>query len=205
MPAFEHAVDLGYRYLETDVHVTADGVVVAFHDDDLSRTCGRPGRISRAAVAEVATARVDGREPIPRLDDLLDAFPDAARQHRLQDRRARSARWATSSSARRASSTGCASASFSDRRLRRLRQRFGPRLCTQRRPGRARPCCGSSASPRPACCAAQVPVAMQGVTVVTDAGFVRRCHRRGIEVHVWTIDDAGRDGPRCSTSASTAS
>ena len=46
MPAFEHAVGLGYHYVETDVQVTADGVLVAFHDNDLRRTCGRPGRIS---------------------------------------------------------------------------------------------------------------------------------------------------------------
>jgi glycerophosphoryl diester phosphodiesterase len=65
MPAFERAVGLGYHYLETDVHTTADGIVVAFHDDDLSRTCGRPGRISELPWREVATCRVDGKEPIP--------------------------------------------------------------------------------------------------------------------------------------------
>jgi glycerophosphoryl diester phosphodiesterase len=46
MPAFQRAIDLGYIYMETDVHVTRDGVLLAFHDDDLSRTCGRPGKIS---------------------------------------------------------------------------------------------------------------------------------------------------------------
>lgn len=71
MPAFEYAVGLGYRYVETDVQVTADGVLVAFHDDDLSRTCGRPGLISQLPWREVSTALVDGEAPIPLLDDLL--------------------------------------------------------------------------------------------------------------------------------------
>ena len=77
MPAFQHAVDLGYTYLETDVHVTSDGVLVAFHDDDLSRTCGRPGTISTLPWREVSAARVDGREPIPLMEDLLGSFPEA--------------------------------------------------------------------------------------------------------------------------------
>src|SRR3954452_6980730 len=68
MPAFEYAVGLGYRYVETDVQVTADGVLVAFHDDDLSRTCGRPGFISRLPWSDVRTAMVRGEAPIPLLD-----------------------------------------------------------------------------------------------------------------------------------------
>ena len=41
--AFQHAWSLGFRVLETDVHVTADGVLIAFHDADLERLTGRPG------------------------------------------------------------------------------------------------------------------------------------------------------------------
>ena len=77
LPAFARAVELGYRYLETDAHVTADGVLVAFHDADLSRTCGRPGRIDTLPWAEVSAARVAGREPIPLFEDLVEAFPNA--------------------------------------------------------------------------------------------------------------------------------
>ncbi len=77
MVAFEHAVSLGYRYLETDVHVTADGVVVAFHDDHLDRATDRAGRIADLPWSEVSAAQVDGREPIPLLEDLLGTFPEA--------------------------------------------------------------------------------------------------------------------------------
>src|SRR5215207_5725122 len=69
MPAFEYAVNLGYRYVETDVQVTADGVLVAFHDDDLRRTCRRPGKITELPWSEVSTALVDGAAPIPLLED----------------------------------------------------------------------------------------------------------------------------------------
>jgi len=75
--AFQYAVDLGYRYLETDVHVTSDGVLVAFHDDDLQRTCGIAGKISELPWSTVSTALVEGKAPIPMLEDLLGTFPEA--------------------------------------------------------------------------------------------------------------------------------
>ena len=46
MAAFAAAIDLGYRYIETDVHLTADGVVVAFHDDHLDRVSDMMGAMS---------------------------------------------------------------------------------------------------------------------------------------------------------------
>src|SRR5258708_26891215 len=65
--AFEHAVSLGYSYLETDVHATADGVLVAFHDRTLDRVTDRAGRISRLQHREVSAARIGGAHPIPLL------------------------------------------------------------------------------------------------------------------------------------------
>ena len=49
--AFERAVRLGYRFLETDVHLTRDGVLVAFHDPRLDRTTDRNGAIAQLTIA----------------------------------------------------------------------------------------------------------------------------------------------------------
>ena len=77
MEAFDAAVRLGYRYLETDVHLTADGVVVALHDASLDRVADRSGAVADLTWAEVSGARIDGVGTIPRLDDLLTCFPRA--------------------------------------------------------------------------------------------------------------------------------
>jgi glycerophosphoryl diester phosphodiesterase len=74
--AFEHAVGLGYAYLETDVQATADGVLIAFHDRTLDRVTGQPGRVCRLTLKEIAGARIGGTEPIPVLEDVLAAWPD---------------------------------------------------------------------------------------------------------------------------------
>ena len=63
MPAFEHAVRLGYRYLETDAHVTADGVLIAFHDDRLDRVTDRTGVIAELPWSEVQRPGSTGASP----------------------------------------------------------------------------------------------------------------------------------------------
>src|SRR3954471_1860867 len=75
MAAFEQAVALGYRYLETDVRVTADGVALAFHDARLDRVTDRTGIIARLPYEQVQRPRIGGREPIPLLTDVLAAWP----------------------------------------------------------------------------------------------------------------------------------
>lgn len=189
MTAFEYAVGLGYRYVETDVHVTSDGVLVAFHDDDLSRTCGIPSRISSLPWREVQQARVSGLEPIPLLEDLLGAWPDL----RVNiDCKSDAAVDALVSTLRRCAALDrVAVGAFDDRRLRRLRAAFDGGLCTSLGPvgvvslRLGAPGHGLNRGAH----AAQVPV-RQGPVTVVDRRFVERAHARGLHVHVWTIDDA---------------
>ena len=184
MPAFANAVSLGYRYLETDVHATVDGVLVAFHDDDLTRTCGRPGLISKLPWSEVSTVRVDGKEPIPRLVDLFEAFPDA----RINiDCKADPAVQPLISVLRSAGAVDrvCVG-SFAHRRLSRVRSAFGGALCTSMSPVEVTAWLAGWVMSAPAC--AQVPVKQGPVTVVTPRNL-RAAHRQQVVVHVWTIDD----------------
>lgn len=75
LAAFEAAVELGCTHVETDVHATADGVVIAFHDDSLDRVTDRTGRVSELPWAEVQRARITGGHPVPTLEELLLALP----------------------------------------------------------------------------------------------------------------------------------
>ena len=74
--AFEHAVGLGYAYLETDARATADGTLLAFHDATLDRVTDGHGQVARLPYEAVAKARIAGSEKIPLIEDLLGAWPD---------------------------------------------------------------------------------------------------------------------------------
>ena len=78
MPAFQGAVDLGFQYVETDVHATADGVLVAFHDNQLDRVTDQVGKISELAWSDVQKALVDGREPIQQRGATANSRVEAA-------------------------------------------------------------------------------------------------------------------------------
>ena len=69
--AFRRAAESGFSYLETDVHATADGELVAFHDTCLDRVTDGHGLIAEHTVAGLAELRIEGGDPIPRLADQL--------------------------------------------------------------------------------------------------------------------------------------
>jgi glycerophosphoryl diester phosphodiesterase len=192
MAAFADAVALGYRYVETDVHATSDGRLVAFHDRTLDRVTDAVGAIAELPWDRVAAARVAGEHPVPLLEHVLEEFADL----RVNiDVKADSAVGPLASTIQRTGSIDrvCVG-SFSDRRLARVRAALGSRLCTSMGPRavfrlRSRAWLRQrNASPTGAACV-QVPPRAAGLAVV-DMRFVAAAHASGLPVHVWTIDAA---------------
>jgi glycerophosphoryl diester phosphodiesterase len=194
MAAFAAAVALGFGYLETDVHATADGVLLAFHDDRLERVTDGRGIVADLPWPTVHAARVGGTEPIVRLDDLLAAWPDV--RLNLDPKHDAAAAPLVDAIRRHGAIDRVCVGSFSMRRLARIRAALGPALCTSlgppevlavrlaawRVPGAER------LAVRGGGACLQVPVREHGFPIV-DRATVTAAHRLGLPVHVWTVDD----------------
>lgn len=191
--AFAAAVALGYRYLETDVHLTADGVLVAFHDSELDRVTDSTGKIADLPYEAVARARIGGQDPIPTLAELLEAFPDA--RFNIDAKSAGAVDVLARTIADHDAYDRVCVSSFGIRRLHRLRRLLGPRTASSASAAgiavnRFAPWLTRALdSPAPAL---QLPVDQRvlgrDLRILTDR-LVRTAHARGKQVHVWTIDD----------------
>ncbi|MFK4803248.1 glycerophosphodiester phosphodiesterase [Streptomyces sp. MPA0124] len=190
---FRRAVEAGYRYIETDVHATLDGKLVAFHDATLDRVTDAAGRIADLPWEKVRHARVAGAEPVPLFEELLETFPEVRwnidvkaepaleplleliRRHNAWDR--------------------VCVGSFSEARVVRAQRLAGERLATSYGTrgvlGLRLRSWGLPAALRRSAVAAQVPEVQSGVRVV-DHRFVLAAHARGLQVHVWTVNDPDR-------------
>jgi glycerophosphoryl diester phosphodiesterase len=204
LAAFEIAVTLGYRYLETDAHVTRDEVLVAFHDEHLDRVTDRTGAIAELGIAEVEAADAGyafspdcgssfpfrGRGiRVPRLEELLVRWPDV-RINIDPKADACVGPLGVLLDRLRAWDRVCIGA-FSDRRLRWIRVLGRGWACTSMGPravALARLAAASGVMPRLGADCIQVPIRRGPVPIVTRR-FVEAAHGAGLPVHVWTIDD----------------
>lgn len=192
MAAFRHAVDLGYVYLETDVHVTRDGVLLAFHDDVLDRVTDRTGSIAETSYADVQAALIGGRERVPTLAELFEAFPAARFNIDIKSAGAVPvlAHFISAHEAWDRVLVG----SFSARRLGAFRRLTEGRVATSAHPLEVAayllaPTAGLArllTPGRPD--ALQIPH-RRGPLTVASRGLIGRAHANGVHVHVWTIDD----------------
>lgn len=185
--AFARSVDAGYRFVETDVHATRDGVAVVLHDATLDRVTGAKDiPVASLTYADLASFRVAGSAAIPRLDEVLGAWPQVKFNI---DVKSGGAVPPTAEAVRRcAAEDRVLLASFSDTRIRRLRALTQGKVATsmaQREVARLWLASRVAARIRvPECVvAAQIPRGL------ARPRFVDHAHRLGLQVHVWTVDD----------------
>ncbi|MFI9486182.1 glycerophosphodiester phosphodiesterase family protein [Promicromonospora sp. NPDC052451] len=194
LAAFGAAVDLGYRYVETDAHGTVDGVAVALHDESLDRTTDGTGLVAELPWSEVSEARIGGVEPVPLLEDVLGGWPGlrvnidvkhASGVGPVARAVERTASWdrvcvTSFDPARRRATLAKLSRPVATSAGRREIATFltGVRL-------RARPLARRALRQVDAL---QVPVSEGRVTVV-DAASIEAAHALGKKVHVWTVNE----------------
>lgn len=192
MRAFERTVRLGFSHIETDVHATADGRLVVFHDDTLDRLTDLRGPVSALTYDRLKQARVLGTEPIPLLEDVLDAWPEMRFNIDVKEEEA-IAPFARVLERAGAHDRVCV-ASFDQRRMRQVRAALGPGVCTSlTRAGVAALKITSLFTSlrrlaRFTAACVQVPPFYDRVAVITPS-LLRAAHAHGLQVHAWTIDD----------------
>jgi glycerophosphoryl diester phosphodiesterase len=198
LAAFATAVALGYRHLETDLHVTRDGVLVVAHDPTLVRVAGDRRAIADLTLAELTAVRVGGQETIPTFVELVDAFPDARLTVDLKCDAAVTP-FLRMLDERPGLLDRLCLGSFSSDRVEAVRSTFGERLMTaatpretlrllaavrlRRRPPRL--AAGCVAVPE------RYPHERRGVALA-DVRFLEVAAEAGLAVHVWTVNDPER-------------
>lgn len=189
MKAFAYAADLGFRYIETDAYSTRDGVLVSFHDDRLDRVTDAKGKIEALDWKDLKTARIGGSEPIPLMEELLTRWPDM--RVNIDPKHDLAVEPLIKLIRRLGVEDRVCIGSFSGKRIRQVQDAFDGKVCTSLGPGGVLKLKSASfglptGAWREGC--AQVPVRNGGVTIVSRR-FVEAAEKRGLQVHVWTIDD----------------
>ncbi len=200
--AFQGAVDLGYRYIETDVRTSRDGVLFAFHDPRLERLTDGTGNFRDHTAAEIL--RLDAASTfdpargnplrgaghrVPTLADVFDTFPDVLfnLDVKADDTVAPLAAFVLERGLEERVLVG----SFYDHRLRRFRRLTEGRVATSAGPtevgglwlaSRARYGLRTPAD------AFQLPDRYRRMAPV-DPRLIVAAHAAGRHVHVWTVNE----------------
>jgi glycerophosphoryl diester phosphodiesterase len=193
LAAFQRAYDLGFRYFETDVHVTKDGVPVIFHDALLGRVTDAVGAVFDHPLEQLRQIQLRGGGTIPTVAELLDAFPDVSFNIDIK---------ADGAAAPLAHAIDACNAqrrvlvtSFSVTRLNAFRKVADPSIAlgAPRKVVAAWVAHANLGWPKPQypAVALQVPVRSGPIPVIR-RHFIKIAHRNGLKVHVWTIDDAAQ-------------
>lgn len=191
--AFLRALSAGATHLETDIHVSADGVAVIAHDPDLGRVAGRDVQVSQLTMPELRRIDLGHGQGFCSLAEALDAFPGARFNIDVKDARAAAPAVEVIRSARAADRVLITS--FSTERRRAVADAFPGVASSPAVPEFAPALLGAKLGVAPLVrrslrgfAAVQVPERRGPVRIVSPR-TVARFHAAGVEVHVWTVND----------------
>ena len=200
--AFASAVDAGFRWLETDLHLSSDGHLMCIHDSMLDRTTDRTGPVTELTRAELtkvdAAYHFDSDRDfpergtglgVPALEDMLLEFPHCRFVVDLKQDGLAQSLWALIS--RLGVEERVIVGSFSDRRLREFRSISHGAVATSAGPRAVARVLATATVLNPPLLAdaLQVPMAARGLPIVTERS-VRRFHDAGYQIHVWTVNSS---------------
>ena len=194
--AFQHAMDAGAIYLETDVHATRDGVAVIAHDPDLARIAGREGLVQEHTLDQLQTIDLGHGQTFATLAEAFERFPSA--RFNIDIKSAAAVAPTVAAVLDSGARDRVLVSSFSERRRRAALDRLPGVASSASAPRFARALIagklGFSPGVRQALrglAAVQVPERGLGMTITTRR-MIARLHDAGVEVHVWTINDPQR-------------
>lgn len=202
LTSFAAALEQGAQILESDIHVSRDGVPVLLHDPDVGRVSDGEGlaedfdfaALSRLNVTRSHPGTVEGPHRIPSLEAAFEAFPDARFNLEVKCADARAIRSTLDLVERfdRADRTLLAAGEDDVMALLRAALTEHPVV----------PALGASLGEIVAAVgsalgqgdmpdgvdALQIPAEFAGNPLATPA-LIDHAHAHGVEVHVWTIND----------------
>ncbi len=204
--SFRAAAELGCDCIELDVHMTRDGEVVVSHDAELTRMCGREGIIARLTWQELSAADAgftftpgDRSHPfrgrglrVPKLHEVLSAF--SSRRFVIEVKQVEPSLTQAmletidrTGMRRRVMVVGEHQQPLDE--IRKLAPQIPTNFSALEVAGLLQAIASHDAAYRPPGDALQVPPEYQSWRLVTPE-IVGAAHRMGIEVHVWTVNDA---------------
>jgi glycerophosphoryl diester phosphodiesterase len=191
--AFANAAAVGTAYIETDVHVSSDGVAVVSHDPSLARVAARKVDVAQLTMDELRRIDLGYGQGFASLEEALDAFPDL--RFNVDVKVAGAVTPTVAALERTRAASRVLLTSFSDGRRRRLGALVPDAVTSAGRAGVIRSGLAALVGRRGAmeralrgAAALQVPERVGPVRLVTRR-FVGAAHRAGAEVHVWTVND----------------
>lgn len=188
--AFRHAVDLGFRVIETDIQASRDGTAFVYHDATLERLTGDERRIQDLSDREITRLRIEQDHEIPKLADVLESFPQTL--FNLDAKTWEATEPMVSVIRKIGAVDRVCIGSFSDARIRAVTGPLGADTCHSMGTASAIRLYLSSftgLARKPSAQCVQFPMQHYGVSLTTKR-MLNHVRRLGLKLHIWTINDA---------------